>query len=194
MKVTAALITVLTAVLLAGCGRGTTPRTATSAPDPNAPEQNAAGDIPDNQVFVPFSPADHRFTVTVPEGWARTTDGAATVFSDKFNSVRVEALARPQATTVRTATAQEVPALRGLPGYAAGSVDTVRRTAGDAVLITYEAASPSDPVTGKTITDAVERYEFWHGGQEVVLTLSGPKGADNVDPWRTVTDSLRWAG
>ncbi|MDT7564604.1 MAG: hypothetical protein QOG76_3228, partial [Pseudonocardiales bacterium] len=24
------------------------------------------------------------------------------------------------------------------------------------------------------------------------LTLSGPKGADNVDPWRKVTDSLRW--
>jgi hypothetical protein len=26
----------------------------------------------------------------------------------------------------------------------------------------------------------------------VTLTLSGPKDADNVDPWRLVTDSLRW--
>jgi hypothetical protein len=25
-----------------------------------------------------------------------------------------------------------------------------------------------------------------------VLTLSGPKGADNVDPWKIVTDSLRY--
>jgi hypothetical protein len=25
-----------------------------------------------------------------------------------------------------------------------------------------------------------------------MLTLSGPKGADNVDPWRKITDSLRW--
>jgi hypothetical protein len=25
-----------------------------------------------------------------------------------------------------------------------------------------------------------------------VLTLSGPKGADNVDPWRIVSDSLKW--
>jgi hypothetical protein len=24
------------------------------------------------------------------------------------------------------------------------------------------------------------------------VTLSGPAGADNVDPWRTVTDSFRW--
>jgi len=26
-----------------------------------------------------------------------------------------------------------------------------------------------------------------------VLTLSGPVGADNVDPWRIVTDSLAWS-
>ena len=38
----------------------------------------------------------------------------------------------------------------------------------------------------------MERYTFWHDGQEAVLTLSGPKGADNVDPWRIVTNSLRW--
>lgn len=177
--------------LLAGCGQSTG---AATAPDPNAPEQNAAGDIPDNQVFVPFSPADHSFTVSVPEGWARTTDGDATVFSDKYNSVRVETVPRPQQLTVRTATDEEVPTLRSLPGYHAGAVDTVRRTAGNAVLITYEMTSTSDPVTGKTVTDSVERYEFWQGGIEAILTLSGPKGADNVDPWRTVTDSLRWPG
>jgi hypothetical protein len=27
---------------------------------------------------------------------------------------------------------------------------------------------------------------------QVVVTLAGPAGADNVDPWRTVTDSFRW--
>jgi hypothetical protein len=49
-------------------------------------------------------------------------------------------------------------------------------------------------VTGKPGTDAVERYAFFHKGIEVVLTLSGPKGADNVDPWMLVSDSLRWTG
>ena len=47
-------------------------------------------------------------------------------------------------------------------------------------------------MTGKPRTDAVERYVFFHNGQDVILTLRGPKGADNVDPWRLVTDSLRW--
>ena len=52
--------------------------------------------------------------------------------------------------------------------------------------------APADPVTGKVVHDAVERYEFWRAGTEAILTLSGPVGADNVDPWRIVTDSFRW--
>jgi hypothetical protein len=35
---------------------------------------------------------------------------------------------------------------------------------------------------------------FFHGGKNAVITLSGPKGADNVDPWKTVTDSVRFSG
>jgi hypothetical protein len=73
-------------------------------------------------------------------------------------------------------------------------VTTVNRKAGPAVLIRYSANSPIDPVTGKSVVDSVERYEFWRNGQEVILTLAGPQGADNVDPWRTVTDSFRWLG
>ena len=70
---------------------------------------------------------------------------------------------------------------------------TVKRHAGPAIRITYLADAPPNPVTGKRGTDAVERYVFFHNGREAVLTLSGPKGADNVDPWRIVTDSVRWS-
>jgi hypothetical protein len=49
-------------------------------------------------------------------------------------------------------------------------------------------------VTGKVYTDVVERYEFFRNGTEAIVTLSGPSGADNVDPWRTVTNSFRWLG
>jgi hypothetical protein len=66
----------------------------------------------------------------------------------------------------------------------------VTRKAGPAVRITYFAPAPADPVTGKAHTNAVERYVFFKNGKDVVLTLSGPKGADNVDPWRIVTDSV----
>jgi hypothetical protein len=41
------------------------------------------------------------------------------------------------------------------------------------MLITYQGAPPPSPVTGKTGTDAIERYEFWRDGREVILTLSG---------------------
>jgi hypothetical protein len=60
------------------------------------------------------------------------------------------------------------------------------------VLVTYGADAAADPVTGKVVHDDVERYAFWKDGKEVVLTLSGPAGSDNVDPWRVVTDSFGW--
>jgi len=47
-------------------------------------------------------------------------------------------------------------------------------------------------VTGKVVRDAFERYTFYRAGKRVDLTLSGPTNADNVDPWRIVSDSLRW--
>jgi hypothetical protein len=167
-----------------------------NAPDPNAPEVVEAGDIPDNQVFVPYSPPGAGYTVSVPEGWARTDDQGATVFTDKFNSVRMESVPRPGgAPDITTARSQELPAIAAsAPGFVPGDVTAVNRAGGPAVRITYSATSPVDPVTGKAVLTAVERYEFWRAGQEVVLTLSGAKGADNVDPWRIVSDSFRWQG
>ena len=67
------------------------------------------------------------------------------------------------------------------------------RPAGSAVRITYLAKAATNEVTGRTGQDAVERYVFFHNGRDVILTLSGPKGADNVDPWRIVTDSVTWS-
>jgi hypothetical protein len=183
IDVRTAIVTVAMLMLLA---TGCTGQSAAPAPNPTTPEENAAGDIPDNQVFVPYVPADHAFTVNVPEGWARTNDGTAVVFTDKLNTVRIETAARAAAPTVRSVTTDE------LPNHPHGKVTTVQRAAGDAILLTYERTSTPDPVTGKTRVESVEQYDFWRSGRAVVLVLSGPKGADNVDPWRTVTDSLRW--
>jgi hypothetical protein len=166
---------------------------SSAAPNPNAPEINSAGDIPDNQVFVPYTPAGGSFVVRVPQGWARSATGSAVVFTDKFNRVRIESVPRSQAPDVASTRAQELPQLQSsVPGFQAGQVTMVQRSAGPAVLITYQANSAPNAVTGKSVTEAVERYQFWRGGQEVVLTLSAPQGSDNVDPWRMVTDSFRW--
>lgn len=198
--------TVAIALVAGACGGATkaknaaSPNASTSSPpttsggvDPNAPEVNAAGDIPDNQVFVAYSPPAGGFTVQVPEGWSRTEAGGAVTFTDKLNSVRMETVAAPSAPTVASAEQREVPAIRAASkNYEAGKVSEVTRKAGAAVLITYRADSAPNAVTGKVIRLDVERYEFWRSGTQVILTLSGPQGADNVDPWRIVTDSFGW--
>jgi hypothetical protein len=190
------------ALLLAGCS-GTKPATPVGAPATSAPaattgsthpaEVNPAGDIPDDQVFVAYSPPGGSFTVKVPEGWGRTSSGGAITFTDKLNSITLESVRAAAAPTVASVRARELPAVaQAGRNYQPGQVSLVRRAAGPAVLATYRADSVPDPVTGKVVRDAVERYEFWRGGTEARLTLSGPVGADNVDPWRTVTDSFRW--
>ncbi|MGH3847565.1 MAG: hypothetical protein ACRDS0_40045, partial [Pseudonocardiaceae bacterium] len=63
---------------------------SSAAPNPNAPEINSAGDIPDNQVFVLYPPPGGSFQVKVPQGWAQSAVGSAVVFTDKFNSVRID--------------------------------------------------------------------------------------------------------
>jgi hypothetical protein len=86
-----------------------------------------------------------------------------------------------------------VPALQAtVAKFAMGDVKEVHRPAGPALLLTYQGDSAADPVTGKVVRDAFERYIFYRAGRRVDLTLAGPTNADNVDPWRIVSDSLRW--
>ena len=175
---------------MTACSGGQTSTSGSSS----APDANTAGDIPDSQAFVPYNASSGLFTVSVPEGWSRASDGDAVVFSDKLNSVRVEQHAASAAPTVDSLRSDELPAIRSAAkGFQEGKVEATSRKAGPAVVVTYAAESAANQVTGKTVVQDVERYEFFHNGQEVVLTLSAPQGADNVDPWRTVTDSLSWS-
>ena len=134
-----------------------------------------------------------RVHFTVPEGWAKSTSAGVATFTDKYNSVSVEVRPRGSAPTVTSARKQDVPQLRSsVPHFAAGTVDLVSRQHGRAVHITYLLDSAPNPVTDKVVRDAAERFEFWHAGQEAILTLTGPQHADNVDPWKVVSDSLQW--
>jgi hypothetical protein len=210
---TAALLAV--AALLAGCSASSSsapksPSTATapastpgaagssdppSTPDPqaHATEVNPPGDIPDDQVFVSYRPPGAAFTVRVPEGWARSSSGGSVTFTDKLNSITIASAQTATKTTVASVRASELPTVQQQGrNYRAGDVQVIRRRSGPAVLATYLQDSEPDPVANKVVRDAVERYSFWSNGTEAVLTLSGPKGADNVDPWRTVSDSLSW--
>jgi hypothetical protein len=186
------------AVVAAGCGGNSSSSSSGSsakAPNPNTPEKSPAGDIPDNQAYVAYRPPGQKFSVKVPEGWSRTSTGGATTFTDKLNNVTVETVKAGAPLTVREAKQTEVPKLaKSVNGFKGGAVSTVTRKGGQAVKISYLAKSQPNAVTGKAGQDAVERYVFFHNGNDVILTLSGPKGADNVDPWRIITDSVRWSG
>jgi hypothetical protein len=180
-------------LLLAACGSGSSSSGNTRTVNPNAAEVSPAGDIPDNQAYVRYAPPTAGYSVKVPEGWSRSTTGGAVTFTDKLNSIRLESVPAQAPMNAAAARTDELPKLaRAVPGFTPGSVSAVPRTAGTAVRITYLAAARTNAVTGRAGTDAVERYLFFHGGREAILTLSGPKGADNVDPWRIVTDSVRW--
>ncbi len=157
-------------------------------------EVNPAGDIPDNQAFVPYVSGKGKFSVTVPEGWARTDTTTGVLFTDKYNSIRVETRPATSAPTVASVRSSEVPTLsRSAANFRLGDLTTVSRKAGAALLLTYRADTPANEVTGKVASGAFERYVFFKAGTEVIITVGAPVGGDNVDPWRKVTDSFSWS-
>jgi hypothetical protein len=181
------------AVVAAGCGSSSSPGSTSAPATTKAAENSPPGDIPDNQAYVAYAPPSASYSVKVPEGWSRTAAGGAVSFTDKLNTVRLEQATASAAPTVSAIRQTMLPKLASAEkSFKAGTITTVHRKAGSAVRVTYLALGKPDPVTGKARLDAVERYVFFHNGREAVLTLSGPKGADNVDPWRIITDSLRW--
>lgn len=169
------------------------PSTPTKPTKPVATETNPPGDIPDNQAYVAYQPPGARASVKVPEGWARTTSKATTSFNDKLNRIQMTPSATSTAPTVQSVTASVVPTLKAqVPQFAMGKVTEVSRNAGKVVLVTYQGDSAPDAVTGKVVRDAFEQYIYFRAGRMLTLTLSGPTNADNVDPWKIVTDSVRW--
>ncbi len=181
---------------VAGCG-GSSSSSSARRPSTRTPsEVSPPGDIPDNQAFVAYTPPGAGYSVKVPEGWARTAAGGAVTFTDKLNSIRLEAAAaaggadrRREARATRAAEARA----RSVKGFKPGKVDrgdAHGRHGGADHLPRRRAGRPGDrqdaAPTRSSATSSSTR------ASEVVLTLSGPKGADNVDPWRIVTDSLRW--
>ena len=93
-----------------------------------------------------YTPTQGGYTVQVPEGWARTdsgtgTGGASTLFTDKYNSIRIDTAAAPTAPTVASGQAELTAIGSAATGFTPGKVTTEQRKAGSTVLITYQADS-----------------------------------------------------
>jgi hypothetical protein len=161
---------------------------------PVPPEKNPPGDIPDNTVFVPYTSKAGGFTIKTPEGWARSTASSSVSFVYYLNTITAAWKAASSAPTVASAKSVDVPALRrSESAFRLQSVKAVTLPGGPAVLVTFQENSQPNAVTGKQYRMVVERFEFFHNGTEGDLSLISPVGADNVDPWRIVSESFRWA-
>jgi hypothetical protein len=148
----------------------------------------AAGDIPDNQVFLVFRDRAAAYSIKYPEGWARRGSGANVVFRDKNNIARI-AVGRTERSTP-AAVARELARLHGV------RVDSAPRRvtlAGrPAVKVVYSTVSAPNAVTGKRVTLVVDRYYVPGKGRRAVVDLGTPQGVDNVDAYRLMIESFRW--
>jgi hypothetical protein len=222
MRITARFLTpvaLAAAILLAACSSGTRPArsgdgsmgspspaetgsSAASTSRSEAPipsespvpsEDSPPGDIPDNIAFVPYTSRRGGFTISTPEGWSRTTTPDSVTFRDKLNTVVVSWLDVAAPPTVSSVKTREVAELQTSErAFTLGSVTAATLPAGRAVLTTYQANSEPNSVTGKQYRLDVQRYSLYQNGTELVIGLRSPVGADNVDPWRIVTQSFTW--
>jgi hypothetical protein len=142
-------------------------------------------------VFLTYRNAIAGYSISYPEGWTRKGSASDVTFSDKNNIVHI---------VINTAGAP------GLAGVTA-ELDRLKRSqlsltftppaliqvnAGPAVKATYTTVSAPNPVTGKRVQLAVDRYELSHGGKRATVDLGTAMGVDNVDAYRLIANSFRW--
>jgi len=206
-----ALAAALLAAALAGCGSGSAAAggAGSAAPAPasktshsaaaggQAPvpaESNPPGDIPDTTVYVTYQATGGHIKVKVPEGWSRTSTSAGATFTSNLNSIKLAWMPMTGPPTVSSARSATVPTLRaGALAFRLQAVRSVSLPGGPAVEVIYQVNSPPNPVTGRQYRLVIERFVFYRKGHGAVLSLSSAVGSDNVDPWRIVSESFRWA-
>ena len=62
---------------------------STSTPATSEAAATSQGDIPDNQQFLTFSNRPAGYSLSYPEGWARSGNGSHVVFQDKANTITI---------------------------------------------------------------------------------------------------------
>jgi hypothetical protein len=154
-----------------------------------AAEKNPPGDIPDDQVFVPYTSAAGGYSLKVPEGWARSEKGTDVGFIDKFDGVAVFIDAVATAPTTKDIVAKLEKSERE---FKAVSAKEIRLPAGPALFIKYECESEANSVTNKRVRLEDEAYVFYKNGRMAILTVWAPVGADNADQWKLISESFRW--
>lgn len=177
-------------VSLAGCGGASSPPSK-PASQPSVDAKSAAtGDIPDNQAFLTYRDPS-RYTIEYPEGWARRGSGASVTFQDKANTIDVR-IARAPTPTLAGARSALVAERRKDSTITSGRAQAIHLKYGAAIRLRYTRQGPADPVTGKRPLLLVDRYVYGRAGRVATVDLATPKGVDNVDAYRMISNSFRW--
>lgn len=170
------------------------PSPAASTEQPAPVETSVAGDISDTQAFVAYHAATGGYTLDVPEGWARTTNLTDAHFVNKLDGVQVTVADASAAATAATARTREIAALtQNGRAVQVTQVLDVQLPGGPAVFVEYSSNSEPDAVTGKQVRLENNAYLIFHSGKLATLTLWAPVGADNVDQWKRIAESFKWA-
>lgn len=151
----------------------------------------AAGDIPDNQVFLAFRNSGAGYSIRYPEGWLQRGSGQNVTFQDKNNRIRI-VVGNGPAFTADSVNADVAALKSGNASFQATPPTPIALPAGPAFKVSYSTESAPDPVTNKRVTLAVDRYYLSKRGKRAIVDLGAPKGVDNVDAFRTISQSFRW--
>ena len=201
----------------AGCATGGTPKTASARPsvpsvshgsaatstpsatgvpaasqEPDTGAGKTSGDVPDNAVYLTYKDPKLGYSIQYVEGWqvASAADGVAIRDKDSSETIQVVTGRTGVATFVSGA---DLPSLRARAGFQLVKQDTVTVSGKDLIHLVYEIPSPPDPVTGKQVPQAVDRYYVPGTNGIAIVTLATPKGVDNLDAFRKMIESFRWA-
>jgi hypothetical protein len=152
----------------------------------------AAGDIPDNQNFLTFRNRPAGYSISYPEGWARSGSGNQVGFRDKSNTIAIKVTQGP-AATLSSVEAQLKQQVASDPCLSPGSAQSVTVGPNQAIKVTYTTQGAKSPVTGQRPKITVDRYVYSKGGKVATVDLANPVGVDNVDAFRMISESFRWS-
>jgi hypothetical protein len=208
------LVVVSVTALIAGCGGSSSSSTSASAPSTsstpaattvaakascgsstsstgNEAASTAQGDIPDNQQFLSYKNPTAGYSISYPQGWARSGNGNQVLFQDKGNTITIKVAPGSQPTPA-SVTAELKTEAASDPCMSPGSAQTTTVGPNQVVKVTYTTQGQKSPVTGQRPKISVDRYVYFKNGKVATADLATPVGVDNVDAYRMISESFRW--
>lgn len=167
-------------------------RNALAGTKPTPVPRTSGGDIPDTATYLRYR--SRAYSIEYVEGWVQR--------SLSKGGVRVSDIDSYELVTMQARPSQSLANYVRGPGTSHSSKEFAHfvkkrmiRTslpAGTSIRLSFNARSQPDPVTGKRVTLAIDRYFISGKHHLAIITLATPVGVDNVDAFRRIARSFTW--